>query len=194
MGFRTKVAAAVRYFEGLARPPDGRVAHTVWRRPRFGPDGVTESFYPANLLRNLATELVETRSAFGVDVDFVPSAGLYAALTEYDARRAAGEFGRGTVFVIPGFEFKGGTRPSSKSDLLTAVKDRRAKPVLMEGAEPRSLVEFDPAHVWWGAPPDVVLNLPQLWCLRGRALSRCLVACLSASTSATGAAVGILES
>lgn len=106
------------------------------------------------------------RSAFLIDVDFHPSKGLYRKLLKYDEDRARGVYGNRnncnnsigdilvllgpkTAFVIPAFEIHASVVTDSKEQLIEAIQRKRAKPVLAEGMEPRSIVEYDPAHVYF---------------------------------------------
>ncbi|XP_001516223.1 beta-1,4-glucuronyltransferase 1 isoform X1 [Ornithorhynchus anatinus] len=70
--------------------------------------------YPNNLLRNLARE--EAGHALVVDVDMMPSEGLWAGLLEL---LALGAGRAGTALVVPAFEIRRARRvPGTKAELL----------------------------------------------------------------------------
>eukprot|EP00039_Didymoeca_costata_P019762 m.338835 g.338835 ORF g.338835 m.338835 type:complete len:416 (-) comp18562_c0_seq1:267-1514(-) len=143
------VLATDAFLDSLPTDSLNRLVIARWRQPPFGPEGRTNSLYPANFLRNLAIDKVRTRSAFLIDVDFHPSKGLYRKLLKYDEDRARGVYGPKTAFVIPAFEIHASVVTDSKEQLIEAIQRKRAKPVLAEGMEPRSIVEYDPAHVYF---------------------------------------------
>jgi glycosyltransferase-like protein LARGE len=69
--------------------------------------------YPANILRNRALQLVETKLAFVVDADYVPDGGLYDYITShFDNLFSIGSFLSfvsqlviDTVYIMPHFQF-----------------------------------------------------------------------------------------
>lgn len=129
-----------------------RFAFSYWEQPSFG----TDFSYPANFLRNKALEQVATRFALLVDIDFVPSANLYAALlraTEALPATATSSSPRLIALAIAAFEVGPDTPRQllaqvvgSKAGLMAAIAAGKAKPVLQEDVLPRSVVEYNPSH------------------------------------------------
>lgn len=60
--------------------------------------------YPVNVLRNQALRLVRTNLAFLADVDFIPSAGMYAHVKAN--LETLNRLSKDTVFVVPAFEHR----------------------------------------------------------------------------------------
>lgn len=118
---------------------------TLWREPRLG----VRFHFPANFLRNLALESVATEYALVLDVDMMPSLGLHAALERWTEALTPAERLK-TVLAVAAFET--GPRvatPRTLAALETVLRTGDAKPVLAEHRRPRSLVEWDPSHVWF---------------------------------------------
>ena len=107
-----------------------------------------EMHYPANFLRNLAMDKVKTRFMFGIDVDFLPSNGLYSRLVSICSGNSE-LWGSNTVVAIPAFDIARGVTVTDKNGLLAAIQAEKAKPVLKQGQKPKSEVEWDPSHVWF---------------------------------------------
>ena len=67
-------------------------------------NGLQESFYPHNLLRNIAVENAMTDYVLHLDVDFVPSENAHDTLVEhiqrFDAERQSTQ-----ALVLPAFEY-----------------------------------------------------------------------------------------
>ncbi|KXS10026.1 glycosyltransferase family 49 protein [Gonapodya prolifera JEL478] len=110
-----KNASLVRVVEDIKKTlqpvANGRMVLTVVLGPHFvAPSNLTyhpyDILYPINHLRNLALKQCTTEFVFSIDVDFLPSEGLYKALMMpqmLEWMRSASE-GRVAVFVIPAFE------------------------------------------------------------------------------------------
>ena len=62
----------------LSQSDRANIKIITWRKPPYGYD----STYPANFLRNLGMDAVDTRFALLSDVDLEPSVGLYERLKE----------------------------------------------------------------------------------------------------------------
>eukprot|EP01097_Dermamoeba_algensis_P009424 TRINITY_DN6626_c0_g1_i1.p1 TRINITY_DN6626_c0_g1~~TRINITY_DN6626_c0_g1_i1.p1 ORF type:complete len:681 (-),score=128.84 TRINITY_DN6626_c0_g1_i1:88-2130(-) len=87
--------------------------------------------YPANVLRNIALETVKTRYSLLLDIDFVPSQGLYD-----EALRHIGQYRSyyikqvPRVYVIAAFEMKSeAPPPKTKTELLQLIKDDKANSI-----------------------------------------------------------------
>jgi len=104
-----------------------------------------QAAYPVNFLRNLARELAETDVIFPIGVDFIPSDGLHDFLESLTKR---GLFAGRGAFAVPTFEVvRDVAIPTNKDQLLSSIKDKKAKPILAEG-EPVSVDgSWDLAHV-----------------------------------------------
>ena len=103
----------------------GRLNLVAWRKPCSYPFN-----YPVNFLRNLATDAARADVVLGVDVDFVPSAGLHGKLV---AMARAGAFAGVDAFAVPAFLALPGARLDDQAALLRAVANHTAKPILTAG-------------------------------------------------------------
>ena len=72
----------------------------TWRVPRFG----MRSYYPINFLRNLGMELVRTKAALHIDVDFVMMQGSYEVLLR-ELPLLQDNPPQHTAYIVPAFEF-----------------------------------------------------------------------------------------
>ncbi|XP_036618389.1 beta-1,4-glucuronyltransferase 1 [Trichosurus vulpecula] len=88
----------------------------------------TNVSYPNNLLRNVARE--GAGHALVVDVDMVPSEGLWTGLLEL---LALGEGRAGRALVVPAFEIRQGVRvPRTKIELMRFLKMGHVRPFYAE--------------------------------------------------------------
>jgi len=82
--------------------------------------------YPINRLRNLALENIESEYFFNVDVDFMPSYGIYEHLKEFvtqndNPKRFS------TLYVVPAFEVTDSQDPRTFDELSQLISSGRAK-------------------------------------------------------------------
>lgn len=89
--------------------------------------------YPINRLRNLALENIETEYFFYVDVDFIPSQGIYHRLRDFvtlntNPKRYS------TLYVVPAFEVRGSPSvlPRTSDDLSGMILSGKAQGFHME--------------------------------------------------------------
>ena len=115
----------------------GRLNLVAWRKPCSYPFN-----YPVNFLRNLATDAARADVVLGVDVDFVPSAGLHGKLV---AMARAGAFAGVDAFAVPAFLALPGARLDDQAALLRAVANHTAKPILT-AASPQTWMGFGRSH------------------------------------------------
>lgn len=82
----------------------------------------TDAEFPANLLRNVAVENADTTHVFVVDIDMLPSDGLYHDLVGFLRNVSVSDSYHGdqVVFVVPVFELRDsiGVHPRNKKNLI----------------------------------------------------------------------------
>ncbi|XP_055487831.1 beta-1,4-glucuronyltransferase 1 [Leucoraja erinacea] len=103
-----------------------RALEPVYRlRGRYANYGLVNASYPGNLLRNAARRALPARHVAVVDMDMLPSGGLYRRLLRLlEIRRAAA-----TVYVLPAFEIRRSRRlPSAKAELQRLYQVGEVRP------------------------------------------------------------------
>jgi glycosyltransferase-like protein LARGE len=120
--------------------------------------------YPANILRNRALQLVETKMVFLLDADFVPDGGLYGYLRSNFVELYSGW----TVYVVPAFQFaednpsySGQTEsfhfPKGKGELLGAVREGKMMP-MFQGIDDTPSIRATNINKWYGAEETYSIN------------------------------------
>ena len=119
-GDESEKLKVMQYFKSFSLLRPNLVIHIVYRKPG--------SYYPINYLRNVAASAVTTPYVFLIDLDFMPSYGLYSYL------RKAAELLMTTnprrALVVPAFEaFMNNTiYPKDKPTLLEQMKELTVQP------------------------------------------------------------------
>ncbi|XP_032871305.1 LOW QUALITY PROTEIN: beta-1,4-glucuronyltransferase 1 [Amblyraja radiata] len=108
-----------------------RALEPVYRlRGRYANYALANASYPGNLLRNAARRALPARHVAVVDVDMLPSGGLYRRLLRLlDLRPTAVADAAATVYVLPAFEIRRSRRlPSSKAELQRLYQVGEVRP------------------------------------------------------------------